>query len=49
MGTYCSFVDTFQISAFAVGACSFVLAGGTTDGSTWSGTARTSIILTRLQ
>jgi hypothetical protein len=49
MGTYCSFVDTFQISNFAVGACSFVLAGGTTDGSTWSGTARISIILTRLQ
>jgi hypothetical protein len=48
MGTYCSFVDTFQISIGAVGACSFVLAGGTSDGSTWSGAARVSIILTRL-
>jgi hypothetical protein len=48
MGTYCSFVDTFQISIGAVGACSFVLAGGTADSSTWSGTYRTSIILTRL-
>jgi hypothetical protein len=49
MGTYCSFVDTFQINSSAVGACSFILTGGTSDSSTWSGTYRTSIILTRLQ
>jgi hypothetical protein len=49
MGTYCSFVDTFQINSSAVGACSFILTGGTSDSSTWAGTYRTSIILTRLQ
>jgi hypothetical protein len=49
MGTYCSFVDTFQINTSAVGACSFILTGGTSDGSGWSGTYRTSIVLTRLQ
>ena len=48
MGTYCSFTDTFEIDPTAVGACSFKLTGGTSDGSTWSGTCRVSIVLTRL-
>jgi hypothetical protein len=48
MGKYCSFTDTFQVSNFAVGACSFILTGGTSDSSTWSGTCRVSIVLTRL-
>jgi hypothetical protein len=48
MGTYCSFTDTFSINSIATGACSFILTGGTSDGSTWSGTARVSIVLTRL-
>jgi hypothetical protein len=48
MGTYCSFTDTFSINSLATGACSFILIGGTSDGSTWSGTARISIVLTRL-
>jgi hypothetical protein len=48
MGKYCSFTDTFFVSNSAVGACSFILTGGTSDGSTWSGTCRVSIVLTRL-
>jgi len=48
MGTYCSFTDTFEVSNFAVGACSFILTGGTSNSSTWSGTCRVSIVLTRL-
>jgi hypothetical protein len=48
MGTYCSFVDTFQVNPSAVGDCSFILTGGTSDGSTWSGTCRVSIVLTRI-
>jgi hypothetical protein len=48
MGTYCSFTDTFGIDPSAVGACSFILTGGTSDSSTWSGTCRVSIVLTRL-
>ena len=39
MGTYCR---------LASGACSFILTGGTSNGSTWSGTCRVSIVLTRL-
>ena len=49
MGKYCSFTDTFLVNGLAVGACSFILTGGTSDGSTWSGTCRVSIVLTRLQ
>jgi hypothetical protein len=48
MGKYCSFTDTFLVNPIAVGACNFVLTGGTSDGSTWSGTCRVSIVLTRL-
>jgi hypothetical protein len=48
MGKYCSFTDTFLVSPLAVGACSFILTGGTSDGSVWSGTCRVSIVLTRL-
>lgn len=48
MGTYCSFVDTFEVSAGASGSCSFILTGGTADASTWSGTCNVSIVLTRL-
>jgi hypothetical protein len=48
MGKYCSFTDTFVVGNAAVGACSFILTGGTSDGSTWSGTCRVSIVLTRL-
>jgi hypothetical protein len=48
MGTYCSFTDTFEVSNFAVGACSFKLTGGTSNSSTWSGTCRVSIVLTRI-
>ncbi len=48
MGTYCSFVDTFDVSPSAVGNCNFILIGGTADGSTWSGSANVSIVLTRL-
>ncbi len=48
MGTYCSFVDTFEVSSGASGDCSFVLTGGTNDGSAWSGSCRVSIVLTRL-
>jgi hypothetical protein len=47
-GTYCSFVDTFEVSPSAIGDCSFVLTGGTADGSTWSGSVNVSIVLTRL-
>jgi len=48
MGTYCSFVDTFEVSGSASGDCYFLLTGGTSDGSTWAGTANVSIILIRL-
>ena len=48
MGTYCSFTDTFEVGGLASGACSFILTGGTSNGSTWSGTCRVSIVLTRL-
>jgi hypothetical protein len=48
MGTYCSFTDTFEVGGLASGACSFILTGGTSDSSTWSGTCRVSIVLTRL-
>ena len=48
MGTYCSFTDTFEVSNFADGACSFILTGGTSNSTTWSGTCRVSIVLTRL-
>ena len=57
MRTYCSFTDTFEVSNFAVGACSCKLTGGTSNSSTWSGTCRVStwsgtckvsIVLTRL-
>ena len=48
MGKYCSFTDTFVVSSSATGACSFILTGGTSDASTWSGTCRVSIVLTRL-
>jgi hypothetical protein len=48
MGTYCSFVDTFEVSGSASGDCYFLLTGGTSDGSTWTGTANVSIILIRL-
>jgi hypothetical protein len=48
MGKYCSFTDTFLVDNTAVGACSFILTGGTSDSSTWSGTCRVSIVLTRL-
>jgi hypothetical protein len=49
MGTYCSFTDTFEVGRLASGACSFILTGGTSNSSTWSGTCRVSIVLTRLQ
>ena len=49
MGTYCSFTDTFEVGGLASGACSFILTGGTSSISTWSGTCRVSIVLTRLQ
>ena len=45
---YCSFVDVFEVSSSASADCSFVLTGGTSDGSTWSGNANISIVLTRL-
>jgi hypothetical protein len=48
MGTYCSFTDVFALNATAVGGCSFVLTGGTSDGSSWFGACRVSIVLTRL-
>jgi len=48
MGTYCSFTDTFGIDPTATGGCSFILTGGTSDSSTWSGDCRVSIVLTRL-
>ena len=48
MGTYCSFTDTFGIDPLATGGCSFILTGGTTDSSLWSGDCRVSIVLTRL-
>jgi hypothetical protein len=48
MGTYLSFVDTFQVNPSAVGACNFILSGGTADGSTWAGTCNISIVLTYL-
>jgi hypothetical protein len=48
MGKYCSFTDTFVVSSSATGACSFILTGGTSDSSTWSGTCRVSIVLTRI-
>jgi hypothetical protein len=48
MGKYCSFTDTFLVNPIAVGGCSFILTGGTSDSSTWSGTCRVSIVLTRL-
>jgi hypothetical protein len=48
MGTYCSFTDVFELNATANGGCSFVLTGGTSDGSAWLGACRVSIILTRL-
>jgi hypothetical protein len=49
MGKYCSFTDVVSLNATAVGACSFILTGGTSDSSTWAGTAGISIVLTRLQ
>jgi hypothetical protein len=48
IGTYCSFTDTFEVDAAAVGACRFNLTGGTSDGSTWAGNCNLSIVLTRL-
>jgi hypothetical protein len=48
MGTYCSFTDTFGIDPLATGGCSFILTGGTSDSSVWSGDCRVSIVLTRL-
>jgi hypothetical protein len=48
MGTYCSFVDTFEVSGSASGDCYFLLTGGTSDGSSWAGTANVSIVLIRL-
>jgi hypothetical protein len=49
MGKYCSFTDTFVVDNAATGACSFILTGGTSDGSTWvSNNCRISIVLTRL-
>jgi hypothetical protein len=48
MGKYCSFTDTFLVSPFATGDCSFILTGGTSDGSIWAGTCRVSIVLTRI-
>jgi hypothetical protein len=49
MGKYCSFTDTFVVANAATGACSFILTGGTSDGSTWvSNNCRISIVLTRL-
>jgi hypothetical protein len=48
MGTYCSFVDTFEVSGSASGDCYFLLTGGTADSSSWIGTANVSIVLTRI-
>jgi hypothetical protein len=48
IGSYCSFTDTFEVDAAAVGSCRFNLTGGTSDGSTWSGNCNLSIVLTRL-
>jgi hypothetical protein len=48
MGTYCSFTDTFEISGLASGACSFILTGGTSTGTFWTGTCNVSIVLTRI-
>jgi hypothetical protein len=48
MGTYCSFTDTFEVNGIANGSCSFDLTGGTSDGSSWTGTANISIVLTRI-
>lgn len=49
MSLYCSFTDTFEINGLASGACSFILTGGTSNGSFWTGTCNISIVLTRLQ
>lgn len=46
LGQYISFTDTFEVSVSAVGACSFILTGGTYDSSTWSGNCNVSIVLT---
>ena len=37
-----------EVTNSAVGASSFILTDGTSNGSTWSGTCRVSIVLTRL-
>ena len=49
MSVYCSFTDTFEVGGLASGACSFILTGGTSNGSFWTGTCNVSIVLTRLQ
>ena len=48
MSVYCSFTDTFEVGGLASGACSFILTGGTSNGSFWTGTCNVSIVLTRL-
>ena len=48
MSLYCSFTDTFEVNGLALGACRFILTGGTSDGSFWTGISNVSIVLTRV-
>jgi hypothetical protein len=40
--------DTFEVGGLASGSCIFSFTGGTADGTPWSGSCNSSIVLTRL-